>query len=177
MMAPLPNISHAYRILVVEQKHKEIGKQSLSSNDILDFVIEIYTFHNKPLSYHIESTSRNKGFVGIRKGYFGVKKQNIFLCDHCHMKGHTIDRCYKLHRYPSTHLDTTPTKKIANTAQIQDLVTTLNVFNPSFISEQYSYVMTLINKEKEQDHLENAALEEYTNSALLADKFCLLSKI
>lgn len=110
------------------------------------------------------------------KSYPSIKKQSIFVCDHCHIKGHTIDKCYKLHGYPPSHPRYNSNRKIANTAQVQDSDTTLNVFNPSFTCEQYSYLMTLINKEKEQDQLKNSSLEESSNTALIAGNFCFLSK-
>lgn len=49
MMSPLPNISQAYRILVAEQKHKDIWKQTLVSNDALGFATERNPHHNKDL--------------------------------------------------------------------------------------------------------------------------------
>ena len=36
--------------------------------------------------------------------------------------------------------------------------------------------MILNNKEKEQDHIKNEFLDDFTNLALLAGKFCFLSK-
>lgn len=53
----------------------------------------------------------------------------------------------------------------------------VNDFSPTFTSEQYSYLMTLINNEKEQDNNKGATSEsEMSNSTLLAGKFCFLSK-
>ncbi|XP_057522440.1 uncharacterized protein LOC130802437 [Amaranthus tricolor] len=122
MMTPLSNISQAYRILVAEQKHKEVGKQSPISNEALSFATE----------------------------------------------RHTIDRCYKIHGYPSTHAKHSTGRKVANVAQTQESET-LNTFNSPFTIEQYSYFMILNNKEKEQDHIKNEFLDDFTNLALLAD--------
>ena len=102
MMTSLPNISQAYRILVAEKKHKDIGKQSLISSDALGFVTE-RNLHNNKQSYSKDLTSRPKGSNSRGKNHSGNKKHNIFYFDHCHMTGHTIDRCYKLHGYPSIH--------------------------------------------------------------------------
>lgn len=91
------------------------------------------------------------------------------------MAGHTIARCYKIHGHPSKNSKHNNNKKIANAAQIQESEA-LNNSNSPFTDEQYSYLMTLINKEKEQDHITNDSLDDSTNSALLAGKYCFLFK-
>ena len=174
MMTSLPNISQAYRILVAEKKHKDIGKRSLISSDALGFVTERNLHHNKQ-SYSKDLTSRPKGSNSRGKNHSGNKKHNVFYFDHCHMTGHTIERCYKLHGYPSIHTKNNSHRKVVNVAQVQESEFLSN-FNPSFTSEQHFYLMTLINKKKEQDDMKNSSSEEYTSLALLSGKFCFLSK-
>ncbi|CAO2841739.1 unnamed protein product [Amaranthus hypochondriacus] len=168
-MTPLPNISQAYRILVAEQKHKEIGKQSPVSNEALGFATERNTYYNKH-PHSTDSANKYKGSSSGQRNHSGNKKQNVYYCEHCRMAGHTIDRCYKIHGHPSTNSKHNNNKKIANAAQIQESEA-LNSSNSPFTDEQYSYLMTLINKEKEQDHIKNDSLDDSTNSALLAGPF------
>ena len=146
MMTSLPNISQAYRILVAEQKHKEVGKQSPVSNEALSFATERHTYHSKH-SHNTNSANRYKGSSSGGINHLGNKNQNTYFCDHCHMTGHTIDRCYKIHGYPSVHSKYNTSRKVANAAQTQESET-LNTFNSPFTSEQYSYLMTQINKKK-----------------------------
>lgn len=170
MMSPLPSISQAYRILVAELKHKDIGKQSLTLNEALGFAAE--KSHNKPSYYHIEATYRNKGSTRTGRFHSNNKKQSNLVCEHCHMTGHTANKCYKLHGYPQTHPRHNIGRKMANSAQNQGSVITAN----NFTSEQYSYLMNLINKEKEQDQMNNMPSEDTNNSALLLGKYFFLSK-
>ena len=133
------------------------------SNDALGSATERSPHHSRQF-FSTEVTSRYKGSNGGGKNHSGCKKQGFFHCDHCHIIEHTIDICYKLHGYPSTHSKHSFHKKVVNTAHGQDS-DTLSNFNPSFTSEQYSYLITLNNKEKELDHIKNVTANESSNSA------------
>ena len=77
MMTPLSNISQAYRILVAEQKHKEVGKQSPISNEALSFATERNTYHRKK-SHNTYLANRYKGSGSGGKNHLGNKKQNTY---------------------------------------------------------------------------------------------------
>ena len=44
--------------------------------------------------------------LSIKKGHISVprgdQEKNKVVCDHCGDKGHTIERCFKLHGFPSS---------------------------------------------------------------------------
>lgn len=87
-MDPLPNVNKAYYIVQLVEKQKQMSEiMNVSS------VVEggAYAVQRQPSKFS------NIGGGG-RKEY-RKNKQDRF-CDHCKMRGHTMDQCFKLHGYP-----------------------------------------------------------------------------
>ena len=86
MMKPTLTAAEAYVILLQEQFHQEISKNVITDNqDSIACRIEKKKYYD----------GRNK-----EKGEYHGKRQTFF-CEHCKVTGHTQDRCWKLHGYPS----------------------------------------------------------------------------
>lgn len=84
-MDPLPNVNKAYYIVQQVEKQKQIS-------DLMNTNVEsgAYAVQKQPL--------KGNNVTGGRKDY-KKSKQDKF-CDHCKMKGHTMDQCFKIHGYP-----------------------------------------------------------------------------
>ncbi|KAI3499188.1 hypothetical protein L1887_34981 [Cichorium endivia] len=140
LMDPLPNVRSAFSIISREESRQKNG--SLSSNT---------NTNSQPAAFNSKSNFKpNKG-----------KNQNL-QCKHCGVKGHTIERCYKLIGYPkdfkfkndsnnsgnSTSLNKTFSNNNANSVS-NDLLgssQTLKSEQHYLTSEQYSRFLRLISE-------------------------------
>lgn len=80
MMNPWPFVNQAYMLIKQEEKQRQTHSSGI------------------PISMMVRATSGNK-FNDKSVGTGGA----IFECSHCHAKGHTKERCYKLVGYPVDH--------------------------------------------------------------------------
>ncbi|XP_075486495.1 uncharacterized protein LOC142526116 [Primulina tabacum] len=87
MMDPIPVISKVFSLVVQEERQRSIHKDITSSST------DQYSFLHQP------------SVVAMTKGNQYVKDNSGDkpVCSHCHIKGHTIDKCYKVHGYPVGH--------------------------------------------------------------------------
>jgi len=83
MMNHFPSLSQIYSLLVQEERQRQVKTRG-------DFQTERSSF-----AAGVKSIPRN----------FPAKKsegrRNSLFCEHCKRNGHTVDKCYKLHGYPS----------------------------------------------------------------------------
>jgi len=83
MMNPFPSLSQIYSLLVQEERQRQVKSKG-------EFQTEGSSF-----AAGVSNTSKN----------FSAKKpegrRNSLFCDHCKRTGQTMDKCYKLHGYPS----------------------------------------------------------------------------
>lgn len=91
-MNPLPSISQAYRLLVEEENHKKLIQGSHAVQE------EVMTFGANRKNYldNRFRPSQNRSFDANDS-----RNKSTYYCDHCKMSGHIIQRCYKIHGYPS----------------------------------------------------------------------------
>ncbi|XP_021769884.1 uncharacterized protein LOC110734146 [Chenopodium quinoa] len=108
MFSPLPNISHAYRLLVQEENHKQLYQTHATSNESMAFAVnnrKYYEQDKNRQSYHNYGNNDQR-----RVNYY---------CDHCKIPGHSIQSCYKLKGYTqSKYLD--KGKRVAANAEFID---------------------------------------------------------
>uniref|UniRef100_A0A7C9DJJ1 Retrotransposon Copia-like N-terminal domain-containing protein n=1 Tax=Opuntia streptacantha TaxID=393608 RepID=A0A7C9DJJ1_OPUST len=83
MMTPFPNLSQVYSLLIQEEKQRQVKSK--------------YDFQSDGASF--STTSGNAQKINTSRRFEG-RRASLF-CDHCRRTGHTIDKCYKLHGYPS----------------------------------------------------------------------------
>uniref|UniRef100_A0A803MYU7 Retrotransposon Copia-like N-terminal domain-containing protein n=1 Tax=Chenopodium quinoa TaxID=63459 RepID=A0A803MYU7_CHEQI len=88
MLNPLPNISHAYRLLVQEEKHKQLYQTHATSTESMAFAV------NRRFSEHDRSRQNYHTYRNTDQ------RRVNYYCDHCKIPGHNIQRCYKLKGYP-----------------------------------------------------------------------------
>ncbi|KAK8340823.1 hypothetical protein V6Z11_A08G125500 [Gossypium hirsutum] len=84
LLNPLPSVSHAYSMLVQEGSQRQHSSSDVGAD---------------PISFHSAHMVQKKRFNGA--------------CDHCKIKGHKRENCYRLISYPA---DFKFTKKKANTS-------------------------------------------------------------
>ncbi|XP_074334135.1 uncharacterized protein LOC141671716 [Apium graveolens] len=102
MMDTLPTLQQVYRMLLQEQRHKEISKLTVQ----------------EPVAFAGQNNFRqfpNTGYQGLPKfnrtfsagkfnsgtGSTGFQQRKInYFCDHCKIPGHSKERCFKLIGYP-----------------------------------------------------------------------------
>ncbi|KAL4620596.1 hypothetical protein ACB092_06G166600 [Castanea dentata] len=88
MYEPFPSISKVYALVFQEESHRNIGHGGSFATK-LDSVV-----------MYVNSKGNSSGNANWTKGN---NKKERPLCTHCIMLGHTIDKCYKLHEYPSRY--------------------------------------------------------------------------
>jgi hypothetical protein len=83
MTDPLPPITKAFALVVQEERQRNINIPSLTpaADSVALFTCGEVTRNN---------------YAGKNQSY----KKDRPLCSHCGITGHTVDKCYKLHRYP-----------------------------------------------------------------------------
>ena len=189
MMHPLPQISQAYKIVLQEQKHKQLSDVKHSGSESMAFAA------NKKKSYDPQTFRSNQGRGGYNtfrggftqgrgsftQGRTSYKKTSQLYYDNCNFSGHTIDKCYKLHGYPKDQYKYYPQKKFAHCTQSGDSKTQDSnvpadeMICASFTKEQYSQILNLIDKPKLLDSDKQGTAEGSSHSAFFAGKLCLYS--
>ena len=112
MQQPLLPVSHAYRLLVQEEKHKEITNQSASYTDHMAFNAQRtlsfrpYTANritngNNQQKFNGSSITHQRHNSSNQQRYSNKKPSSSYYCTHCKIPGHSNSRCFELHSYPS----------------------------------------------------------------------------
>ena len=96
MMHPLPPISQAYKILLQEQKHKQISDVKSNTSETMAFIADRKRLHDS--QYSRNNQDRNSyntlrgGFTQGKGGFNSesgnYKKHSLLHCDHCHYVGY-----------------------------------------------------------------------------------------
>lgn len=95
----------------------------------MEFIADKHKFHDQ-IRYP-DSYKRPTG---------GVKRNNYF-CDHCKIRGHSIQRCFKIHGYPDPK-----GKRVAATIQSEIKDSGANIGGTDLTHEQLNNLMALIHK-------------------------------
>ncbi|CAO2815585.1 unnamed protein product [Amaranthus hypochondriacus] len=90
MMNDLSSASIIYRLLQQEERHKEVSKLTPISTESMVFAVD----RKKP--YH-----KTHDHSPQERSMSGTKRNTHYFCDHCKIPGHSIERCFKIHGYPS----------------------------------------------------------------------------
>lgn len=100
MMVPLPDLTQVYMMVAQEETCKEFY-QSTGQNETLAFIADNRRFTDNSSQNSINAGNFQKqGFTNSTKR-FNQKPANSYFCTHCKVAGHSNDRCFKLHAYPS----------------------------------------------------------------------------
>ncbi|XP_015167795.1 uncharacterized protein [Solanum tuberosum] len=95
MTNPIPSLNKAYSMVISEESHRSLGK-AVHVGESMDGTT-LFSNRNK-----ITGNQRSPGgsYKDVENN-FKPRKKSDFYCDHCGMRGHTIERCWKVHGYPS----------------------------------------------------------------------------
>lgn len=90
LIDPLPTIDNVFSLVAQEECQKSITHNILPSltmtfNSIGSFDTISYSASLQPRFDQCPHDSRDRAYL---------------VCTYCHLKGHTNDKCYKLHGYP-----------------------------------------------------------------------------
>ncbi|KAL2941800.1 Retrovirus-related Pol polyprotein from transposon TNT 1-94 [Bienertia sinuspersici] len=171
-MNPLPNITHAYRLLVQEEKHKQISQSNVT--DSVAFISQKRRFGDSD-KY---SSKNTQGFKGSYNTNNTNNYRKNYFCDHCKIPGHSVQRCFRLHGFPpaNSQFKIDKNKKMAAVAQ-QDSVNEdseqydIDAVKPNFSQDQVQQFLAFLNKQKHNSDEEPST----SKSANVAGIFCLLS--
>uniref|UniRef100_A0A803L939 ABC transporter domain-containing protein n=1 Tax=Chenopodium quinoa TaxID=63459 RepID=A0A803L939_CHEQI len=117
MMNPLPSISVAYRLLIQDEKQQQMTFQN--EERAMAFAAAEGRNYTGNLGYN--KNFRHKLVIGSDNNKFAAaQKKQLLFCEHCKIGGHTMSRCWKLHRYPPSFGNKGKVKKFAAIAQGED---------------------------------------------------------
>lgn len=162
MMEELPNASLAYRLLLQEERHRNLSKLSTLTPEPMALQVQERIYGN---TWHgggqkAGSTNRNK-------------RTNVtYYCDHCHLKGHTMDRCFKLHGYPNKNRSSH--KRFATLAD-SDLSAKNEVENTGLSLKQFNHLCTLLGKQEPSQENTHMEVLDSPSAANIAGTFLLSS--
>ena len=101
-------------------------------------------------------------------------KTELFF-DHCKIHGHIIDKCWKIHGYPSTFKSNTWKKDEGGTNKAYMASSdSMNQGSYSFTQEQYRRILQLLNKQQQSTEQKDQIAT--ASSAQLAGNHCFLAK-
>lgn len=130
MMKTLPIVTQVYAILVQEGRQREVSANVHSITENTSFIASI------------DKTKRSSS----RNAYESKNENKRLECKYCKKSRHTIDKCYKLHGYPS-HFTFGRGKKPNIFACVQhdaDTHTCTDFFKETGLSkEQFYHLLTL----------------------------------
>ncbi|XP_049409205.1 uncharacterized protein LOC125872512 [Solanum stenotomum] len=87
MISSLPSIPNVYALLMQEEKQREVQNTPKFPGESSSFIAD-----NGQRSFSTD-------FRG-QKGNYDSKKSNL-VCRYCKKTGHSIEKCYKIHRFPA----------------------------------------------------------------------------
>lgn len=90
MMKQLPSLSQCYSLLLHEENQRSLLHTSGMASDSMAMFV-------KPVGTRFSNVSGRT----VRRN--SQENRDNIVCDYCHMSGHTKDKCYCLHGYPSWH--------------------------------------------------------------------------
>ncbi|XP_016472388.2 uncharacterized protein LOC107794407 isoform X1 [Nicotiana tabacum] len=130
MTRPVPNINQAYTMI--------INMECQIRNNAIVGVGDPTAL----LSNRAPTSIYNRGY----KPKNNFEKSSL-QCDFCHLKGHTINNCYKLHGYPNDFRGKkveggTPDSKAGGGSS----ATTSAPSAPLFNQDQYNQILQMLNK-------------------------------
>lgn len=132
MMNPLPSLNQAYRLILQEKRQREFHSSSYISADSAAFSVNYQ--YNKPTDgngnvYQGYKAGNSKGTDGngnYRSGYgtgqqvtYGIApngRRSKYYCIDCKICGHSIERCFKIHGFPTGPKPNVKGKRMANNA-------------------------------------------------------------
>uniref|UniRef100_A0A2N9EMF3 Reverse transcriptase Ty1/copia-type domain-containing protein n=1 Tax=Fagus sylvatica TaxID=28930 RepID=A0A2N9EMF3_FAGSY len=102
LMEPLPNINKVFSLIQNDEKQRGAGLLPLPTVDSTALLSRLENGPNTAFPY--PNTGSNAFFTRTdnQKQHYQYPRKDKppCICSHCGYKGHTADKCYKLHGYP-----------------------------------------------------------------------------
>uniref|UniRef100_A0A803MH80 Uncharacterized protein n=1 Tax=Chenopodium quinoa TaxID=63459 RepID=A0A803MH80_CHEQI len=98
LQQPLPTISHAYRLLMQEEKHKLLNNSRVEL-EAMAFAVNRRNYNEGYNNFdkNRQQQSFHGGFGGQRQNSYPDHNRKInYYCDFCKIPGHSIQRCRKV---------------------------------------------------------------------------------
>lgn len=95
MTTPIPSLNKAYSMVISEESRRSLGKavhagESMDATTLLINRSKVTGNQRTPGGSYKDAENN-----------FKPRKKSDFYCDHYGMRGHTIERCWKVHGYPA----------------------------------------------------------------------------
>ncbi|GJV76416.1 putative RNA-directed DNA polymerase, partial [Tanacetum coccineum] len=140
---PLPEVKDAFAIVSREESHRRLSPGKLSvKNSPTTFVVRTNNNNNKSNRRVSSNINNNRG------------PNPNFVCKHCDLIGHTINRCYEMNGYhvgfkrnPNLSKQSGSMKKFNGNVDVSQTTFTSSGSMPgSFTNDQMMKLLSLINK-------------------------------
>lgn len=164
LMRPLPSISDVFSLVIQDEKQRELGSSSQSTEGHFAGAVQ----HNNS-GHGVKSGAQNGSSQasqqGTQQGYKSKSsKKDRPVCAHCGIVGHTRDKCFKLIGYPQGYFK----NRYSNTPvvnQVSDMVdqsvakSAAPAVEVPISKEQFQQMMTYI-----QSHMAQSSMADGNNS-------------
>ena len=105
LMDPLPPINKVFSLISQEEQQRKIGLNSVSNSNLtktMAFAVKNDIPYGRGQSNSVQSNyGRGQSNPGRGQANYGRgQSKGRPFCTHCNYHGHTIETCYKIHRYP-----------------------------------------------------------------------------
>lgn len=128
-------------------------------------------------NYKANAGQVSKSFAGGNANSGNNFKRNAkhgsnYLCTHCKIAGHSNERCFKLHGYPSGFKATNNRKVAAGSQVVPDSNNAIseNKESATISVDQYNHLIEMLSAQKFQTHSEDPSA-----NVVLAGKTCLIT--
>ena len=142
IMEQPPTISQAYRLLLQEQRHKELTQLSNPLPDPMAFVSE----RNRSYPKHSASFSRKPH---ERHNVSGIKRPSRYIFNHCKISGHSIECCFKVHGYPTS---TKNGKRLSTLVHTNPDDMSPSIEHTGLTPSPFNTLVSLLGKHTKSDH-------------------------
>ncbi|KAL8152993.1 hypothetical protein V2J09_010753 [Rumex salicifolius] len=160
MMKPVPTLAEVYQLVLQDDSQRELRSTPSVASDSTA-LHSFNKFQNSSSKSSGSSYSGGRGSSpqsqGGRGGGRGDRRSNFF-CDHCKMQGHTIDRCYKLHCYPSQKPDSKPQSRSSSFSAEASGSQSDTDSAHTLTKEQYNQLLALLGKADLTEHSPKSSL-------------------
>lgn len=136
LMKLIPPINDVFALIIQEEHQRSAG------------ILSLPTAPTDPIALLATDNSKRSSFAD--RSHKKEKSNQRPVCTHCGIKGHVIDRCYKLHGYPPGYKPrpVTPPNNSTSIAQpaVTNSVASSNFFS-SLTPSQCSQLMEMLNSQ------------------------------
>lgn len=146
LMKPMPDITEVFSLLIQEERQRLAGK-NLQTIDPIALMANV---------------SRRPSTGPSNQNHFRRKESQRPICSHCKIKGHVVDRCYKLHGYPPGYKPRSE-QPLTQGKPVFAATVSLPEFLENLTPNQCSHLMSFL-----QGHLQSANNEPITAATAIS---------